>query len=296
MKKIILFSILIFSLSSFSQKDPNVYDFFGGKSFGNETVFFRLVFQIEAENISGYMYTDEQGDGETKSVITGKINKKTNRIFFTETRKLLSKTNTGFNALCYVNGNITLDLSPKFSKLKGSYIEQTAAGKKCQNGTISLISPDAYFKLKKQEEIAKAIAKKNKVTKEKIVVQNTKVVVPTFSSDKKTTIKDDEEVVIYWISDKIKLSIWDDQKEDGDEISIRFNDEEILDHYFLRNKKKEIELDLVDGENKLIFTADSTGFISNNTARVDLFDAELKHQIITQLQLNKSVTVIIKKQ
>ncbi len=85
-------------------------------------------------------------------------------------------------------------------------------------------------------------------------------------------------------------------KEDGDKISITHNNEKILDHFELKNKKKEIELALTNKESKLIITANNTGYLANNTARIDLFDNQLKYQIITQLELNKSVTIIIKKQ
>jgi hypothetical protein len=294
MKNIFLFIAFFFIYAIiFSQKDPNIYDFFGGKSFGNKTVFFRLVFQIDHTNISGYMYTDEQGSGETKSIIKGQINPKTKRILFNETRKLLSKNNYGFDALCFMTGSIQLELNPSISKLKGTFFEQTAGKKKCLNGIIDLISLDAYIKLKKE------IEKNNKevvVKKPKELIKEQKVLIPTFNSDKKTTIKDDEEIVIYWVSDKINLSIWDDMKEDGDRITIKFNDEVVLDNFELKNKHKEIELELTEKENRLVFTANNTGYLANNTARVDLFDDHLKHQIITELQLNKSVIVIIKKQ
>jgi len=292
MKNIFLFIAFLSTIISFSQKDPNTYDFFGGKSFGNETVFFRLVFQINSKSISGYMYTDEQGSGETKSIIEGRINPKTKRISFTETRKLLSKTNYGFDSLCYLTGNISLELNPQISKLKGMFIEQTDKKKKCRNGIINLISPDAFIKLKEEIEKKEIIA----INKPKQVINKEKILIPTFDSDKKTTIKDDEEIVIYWTSNKINLSIWDDMKEDGDRITIEFNKEIVLDNFELKNKHKEIELELTQKENILVFTANNTGYLANNTARVDLFDDKVKHQIITELQLNKSVNVIIKKQ
>lgn len=286
MKNLLLLLFILSSISSFSQKDPNIYDFFGGKTFGNKTVFFRLVFQIENGDIFGYIYTDEQGDKETKSIIKGSFNYKTKRISFIETRKLLSRVSDNINPLCYLQGNVLLDLNPQISTLKGSFIEKTANNQKCLSGTISLISLDVYKNLINELE-------KEPIFKE--VVNNQIKINSLFESDKKTIIKDDEEIIIYWESDKIKLSIWDDMKEDGDEISIKFNDKLVLDNYELKNKKEEIELELIDGKNILTFTANSTGRIANNTTRIDLFDNELKHQIITELQLNKSVKVIIKK-
>ena len=295
MKKILCFFLLITITNGFSQKDPNIYDFFGGKTFGNNAVFFRLVFQINNGNVNGYMFTDEQGSQETKSIIKGKFNYKTKRISFIETRKLLSRVSTKFENSCYLEGNLSLELNPKISKLKGLFIEQTVAKEKCFNGKINLISLDAYKQLtaeikKEKIDIVKPIKQIKDTIKEPVTI------LPAFETDRKTTIKDDEEVIVYWESKILKLSVWDDMKEDGDKISIQLNDKPILDHFELKNIHKDVELDLIKGENILIITANNTGTLANNTARVDLFDNELKHQIITELKVNKSVKIIIKKQ
>ncbi len=205
MKKILLLVTFIFSLNSFSQKDPNVYDFFGGKSFGYDSVFFRLVFQIDNDIVSGYMYTDEQGNGETKSIIKGKINKKTKQIIFSETRKLLSKAKNNSDDLCYVTGHMLLELNPKISKLKGSFIENTDYNQKCRNGKISLISPDAFIKLNKYLN-TKQITKVKPVIK-KETKKHSKIIIPNFEVDKKTTIKDNEELTIYWTINNLKIVV-----------------------------------------------------------------------------------------
>jgi len=294
MRRILCFFLLITITNGFSQKDPNIYDFFGGKTFGNNAVFFRLVFQINNGNVNGYMFTDEQGSQETKSIIKGKFNYKTKRISFIETRKLLSRVNFNSNNPCYLEGNLALDTNPKISKLKGLFIEQTTAKDKCFNGIINLISLDAYKQLKAEIKKEKIEITKP-ITQEKDSIKEPLIILPSFETDRKTTIKDDEEVIIYWESEILKLSVWDDMKEDGDKISIQLNEELVLDQFELKNEHKDIELDLLKGDNILIITANNTGTLANNTARVDLFDNELKHQIITELKVNKSVKIIIKK-
>lgn len=294
MKKKFLFVFFILFIKVFSQKDSNIYDFFGGKSFDNKTVFFRLVFQINNNKVNGYMYTDEQGSSETKSLIEGTFNSKTKKIFFNETRKLLSKKKQNLNDLCYLKGTVSLDLKPKISKLKGVFLEQNNLSKICSNGKINLISADAFEKLEQQLNTKKS--SKIKIITKKDTLKTKTIVIPNFNSDKKTTIKDDDELVIYWKSNNLKIELWDAMKEDGDKISVTLNDDLILDNYELKNKHKKLEIELKKEENTLTFIANNTGYIANNTARVDLFDNQLKHQIITQLQLNKSVNVIIKKE
>ena len=296
MKNFLLIAFLFLVTTVFAQKDPNVYDFFGGKRFGNEIVFYRLLFQIENGKVSGYAFTDEQGSKETKSVINGTFNAKNKTILFSETKKLVTKSRQAFNEFCYLSGIVSFDLNPRISKIKGSFVEKTINGETCNQGTIEIISIDSYKRLKNtiaQEEAllatTEAVVKDKPSTKKEIKTS----VIPTFASDEKIIIKDDEEVTIFWNSDKFILDIWDDAKEDDDQVTVSFNDEVILDKHTLMNKKETLEFDLIDGENKIVFTADNTGFIANNTARVDLFDDNIKHQIITKLKLNKSVTVYL---
>jgi len=278
--------LLVGFSTTFSQNKKITYDFFGGKIAKNETVFYRLLFQIDNGIVSGYAFTDEQGEHETKSIIQGTFNAKNNSIRFSETKKLMAKSRQKKNELCYLDGIVSLELNKNISKINGTFIEITMTGKKCQRGEIKTISLDSYFDLKKEIE-------KEKLVENKELEKIDKLILPNFVSEEKITIKDDEEVTIFWNSDTFKLDIWDDAKEDNDRVTIRFNEEIILDNHILKNKKESIEYPLIEGENILVFTANNTGLIANNTARVDLFDNDLKHQIITQLKLNKSVTVYL---
>lgn len=293
MKKTFLIFLILCISNTFAQKDPNVYDFFGGKTFGNQATFYRLLFKINNGKISGYAFTGDQRSYETKSIINGTFNPKTKRIIFSETKKLVTKSRKRFDELCFLNAVISMEINPRISKIKGSFIEETLNGTKCSEGDINIISLDVFHKLQETIKVEKRLLVENKPKPEIKVTE----VLPTFETDEKITIKDDEEITIFWSSDKFILDIWDDAKEDDDQITIQFNDEIILEDYILKNKKETLEFDLEKNlENKITFTATNTGFIANNTARVDLFDATIKHQIITELKLNKSVTVFLVKQ
>ena len=279
---------------TFSQKDPNVYDFFGGKSYKNTTLFFRLVFEINDDKIAGYIFTDEQGNESEKSIIEGTFNSKTKRIIFTETRKLITRAKQDFEELCYLNGSLLLELNPKISKIKGTFVELNALGKQCNKGKISIISPDSYFRLKKKIETIEDVAKVEKpiIKKQQDAVKKP-LIIPSFETDKKITIKDGDEITVYWNSDTFKLEIWDDAKVDDDKVTIKFNEKVVLDKFSIKKKKKVLNLPLKEGDNKIIITANNIGRIGLNTARVDLFDELIKHEIITKLELNKSVVVNI---
>ncbi len=286
MKKKTLF-ILVLTISSFafSQKDKNIYDFFGGKLNDKKTVFYRLVFKINNNQVSGYSFTDEHGPKEEKSIIQGIYNQKTKTIVFRESQKLVTRKNNYFTNDCYLSGMIKLNITQSISKIEGIFNEETIYGEKCLNGEIKLISPDKF--LYPQEKIVK---------KEKtpiIIEQKKEIILPNFNTNKKMTIETDDEITVFWNSNTLKLDIWDDKKEDNDQISITLNEEEILKKHVLKNKKKTIEIKLTEKENKLIFTAENTGYIGTNTARIDLIDNEIIHEIISKLDLKKSVIINI---
>ena len=285
--KAFLILCVFISFLSYGQKDKNIYDFFGGKLSDKKTVFYRLVFQINGNQISGYSFTDEHGPKETKSIIQGIFNAKSNVIFFRESKKLTTRINDFYDEKCYLNGVLKLEINKGTSKIEGTFIEETPTGKKCNQGEIRLISPDKFI-YPKEEISNKIIAKKDSIKK-------VKVILPTFNSDKETTLKTDEELTIFWNSDTLKMLIWDDEKEDNDKITIELNDEVILDEYTLKNKEKTLEIDLDKAENKLIITANNTGLIGGNTARIDFLDDTIKHKIISQLEINKSVIINILK-
>lgn len=278
-----------------AQNQEHVYDFFGGKSFDNETIFYRLQFEIKQGKVSGYAYIDEQGVKETKSLINGFYNAKTNTLSFAETQKIITKSKKVTKDYCFLHGNLKIELKSKMSKINGDFIEATISGKECSRGKIELISPDPFGKFSE----AIKIEQENQKDQTELIVEDKPETIqpnlPTFSSEEKMTIKDDEEVTIFWNSDQFIIDIWDDAKEDDDEITVVFNDEKILNKYILKNKKRSLTFNLSEGENKIVFTANSTGLIANNTARVDLFDDSIKHQIITKLKLNKSVSVYLKR-
>ncbi|HFS66890.1 MAG TPA: hypothetical protein ENK67_01610 [Flavobacteriia bacterium] len=286
-KKILFFGWLFCTFLTFGQQDNNVYDFFGGKLSVKKTVFYRLVFQINQNKVSGYSYMDEHGPKETKSVIQGTYNPKSKIIVFRESKKLTSRINDFYAEKCYLNGILKLEITNVDSKIEGTFVDKTPTGKLCNQGEIRLLSPDKYTYPKKQE--TKVVVKKQEIPKQE------KVILPTFNSNKKTTLKTNEELTIFWNSDVLKLEIWDDEKEDNDKISIVLNDKDILKNYALKNKKKVVAINLDKKINTLKITALNSGLIGENTARIDFIDNKIIHQIVSELSVNKSVTINILK-
>ena len=78
----------------------------------------------------------------------------------------------------------------------------------------------------------------------------------------------------------VVINIWDDEKVDGDTLSINFNGKWILKDYHLIKEKKTLLLTLKKGqENEIIFHAENLGKQPPNTAAVQLeYDNGKKHE------------------
>ena len=105
-------------------------------------------------------------------------------------------------------------------------------------------------------------------------------------------LKDGDNFTINWKSNKLKLYIWDANKEDGDKIQLKINGNIILNDYETKHKRKRVKYKLQDGENIIEITALDLGDSPPNTSRIELVDSKIKYPIISQLETGK--TTIIK--
>ena len=85
---------------------------------------------------------------------------------------------------------------------------------------------------------------------------------------------------------EVIMQFWDDQKEDGDIISLNLNGEWILRNYIVKKTKGEILLDLVQGENYLILHAENLGAVPPNTAAIAIKE---NGKEIKSIQLNSDM-------
>ncbi len=89
-------------------------------------------------------------------------------------------------------------------------------------------------------------------------------------------------------SKKVKISVWDHQIEDGDRINLILNDAWVLTDYTLRNNKYTFEVELKEGENKLILYALNLGKYKPNTAAIMVDDGVKKQEVVLESTLDES--------
>lgn len=66
----------------------------------------------------------------------------------------------------------------------------------------------------------------------------------------------------------VTLELWDGQLEDGDSVSLRLNGKWMATGFPVKNKIQKIHVELLPGENRLLFMADNLGSIPPNTAEL----------------------------
>ena len=179
---------------------------------------------------------------------------------------------------------MNLTLKGKFGskRLEGNFTGNFLDNTQCASGKIVLIERAKLEK--KVKRIKKKIEKE--IEREK---SDTTQILQT------RILKDGDDFTINWENEKLKLFIWDANKEDGDKIQLTINGNIILDNFETKNKRKKIKYKLLEGENTIEIRAINSGTSPPNTSRIELVDSKTKYPIITQLELGKSAIIKVVK-
>ena len=225
--------------------------------------------------VSGYSITNHGTKDETKSEIQGVYFKDDKSFQLQETQIIYTKSEAPINSFCYIRMN--LKLKNRFTKkqLEGNFSGNFLDSIECAKGKILLAEKSIIEK--KIKKIEKKIEKQTK--KDEII--------------ETSILKDGDSLSIKWQAKYITIKIWDSNKEDGDRINLSINEDIILDNYETKNKEKKIKYKLKEGLNKILIEAKSLGSSPPNTSRIELIDKKKKYPLLTQLELNKSITIDI---
>ena len=225
--------------------------------------------------VSGYSITNHGTKDETKSEIQGVYFKDDKSFQLQETQIIYTKSEAPINSFCYIRMN--LKLKNRFTKkqLEGNFSGNFLDSSECAKGKILLAEKSIIEK--KIKKIEKKIEKQ--IKKDEII--------------ETSILKDGDSLSIKWQAKYITIKIWDSNKEDGDRINLSINEDIILDNYETKNKAKKIKYKLKEGQNKILIEARSLGSSPPNTSRIELIDKKKKYPLLTQLELNKSITIDI---
>lgn len=110
------------------------------------------------------------------------------------------------------------------------------------------------------------------------------------NEDRELVVRD--KIKVY--APRVKILIWDHQTVDGDRVSLKLNENWILENYALKKEKYEVEVELEEGLNTFVLHALNLGEIKPNTAALIVDDGKKKHRITLQSNFKESGTLQIK--
>jgi hypothetical protein len=293
MKQILLLFLLLLNTTFFAQKK---YEYFGALKLNgsNESVItYRLVFSEKNGILSGYSISDIGGENETKNVVEGNFNSKTNTLIFNENDILYTKSKTSYtiNDFCFVNFSGKIKTLEKTLKIDGNFRGLYKNKKKCIDGTIMLVGSIKLYK--SLNKINDKIQKSKKV--EAAIKQKVNPIAMLDSMKINKLIKN-QNLNIFVKSDSVVIEIWDAEVEDGDKIDLYQNDKLILKNFEILNKKKILTINLENGQNTFRIQALNEGEKGRNTATIQIIDNKEIFDLTTSLKKdeNASITMIRK--
>ena len=248
---LIIVNFLLIS-SGFSQEE-NSQEFIGAlHTSNNDIISYKIKFNIlEGRKLEGTSQTDFYGKNNTKSKITGTIDKKGKNISFSEISNISSSSEEDAQTFCFVR----ID-NLKIRKVKGKGIIQGKfngffpSGDTCATGTIYMASSELLAELNISEDSIRKLDSLVKLNK---------------PSSEIKYLRDNDVLNVNWTSKKIILEVWDGSKEDNDVISIYFNDHLIEENLIIKNDKRKISIPFSVEKGTLKIVAINEGESATNT-------------------------------
>ena len=278
MRYILLIIITFISTNIYSQ---NTFSYLGTLILSNNTpISFSLELQEDNGIVNGYSITNINTPDETKSEISGLYFKKDKSFQLQETQILQTKSEAALNTFCYISMNLSFKGKFGSKRLQGAFTGNFLDSTECASGKIILMERTKIEK--KIEKIKIKVEKKyNEKHQDTSLVKRTEI------------LKDGDDFTINWEGNKLRLFIWDANKEDGDKIELTINGNIILHDFETTNKRKKVKYKLAEGENTIEIKATNLGTSPPNTSRIELIDSKTKYPIITQLELGKTAVIKI---
>ena len=228
--------------------------------------------------VNGYSLTNIGNPDETKSDLSGIYFKKDKSFQLQETQILSTSSEADLSTFCFIHANLYIKGRLGNKRLEGEFVGLFANNDTCASGKILLMEKE------KLEKKIKKIKKRIEKFEEKR---------PTVLQTKQ--LKDGDDFVLNWESEKLTLFLWDANEEDGDKIQLIINGQIILNEYETKRKRKKIKYKLQKGKNIIEIKAIGLGTSPPNTSRIELVDSKTKYPVVMQLSLDKSAIIIIVK-
>lgn len=215
---------------------------------------YQLELKINGSQLAGYSITNSGLKNETKANISGTI-KPNGSIEFMETSILKTNIKDKSTSFCFVNTSLTLKKQAGLELLEGNFKGNDAKGLFCGAGKIQLI---------------KKIDKITDTLKTQIAASFDSVILKT-RPEKINSLSNTSLNKIACIGKSIKIRVYDSGYVDGDEISVKYNENLLAAKCYLTKEGREFTLAINSQQENIIeIKTLNEGINPPNTATIDI--------------------------
>ncbi len=291
---------------------------------------YQITLNIKGNTVTGTSATKLDDGSEPKTRITGTINKAQKTLSFSE--NTMGGGQQGLIS-CFVTATLALKKTGNTYVLKGDFKGRDYDFMYCAEGNIEMGASAGLNELfnidttkllaktkqitaeqQKQERAKQAHIRQNQANAENSDANTTKEqstgkehtdnrehpdreqTMETSEVSERESIYEITAGVVKqfeWRTDSCIIELFDGGVIDGDEITLVFNDDEILQRYTLTKKRKRMSLYLSKKVNTISIIADKEGYIPPNTADIVLYDGHTRYRIEAYNNIGESATIKI---
>ena len=281
--------ILLFFLCSKVALTQESFEYVGAINL-NDTILipYKVKFFENKGSVSGYSITDIGGNHETQSNIFGEYDRKEKELNFRETNIVYTKSPITQKDFCFLNVTVKKFQLDKTKNFKTKFVGLFSDNTKCIDGEILMNSSERLQD--RMERLNKKINKSKRIPDSIKQKLNLRKLMDSLSMN---VLKKDETLSLFAKSDKIKLTLYDGGKEDGDKIAITVNGKYMLSNYEAKNEKKIVLINIVDSITSVKIKALNEGLIAPNTVVVEIEDGKNSIKALSNLKKGETTQVHI---
>jgi len=256
---------------------------------------YRLAFTEADGKLQGFSYTYEE-PRDTKSIITGEVDKKNRTISFRETSIVYSGGYHSRAYMCLVDARLDYLQDGKGNVLNGPLTTREADKTLCTGGFITFRNDSEIQNLFSYHDSFDTVI----TMRTKIHSRQAATVAMATSAElaehARVTITAGQVKTYDWNSDSVMLELWDGGNVDGDRVTVRYNGQNYLSNYCLQKERKIIKLPVsVHQTDTLAIVAENEGTDPPNTADVRLTDGAIHYNILAYNKKGDQALIRIRK-
>lgn len=287
----LILSTLLYSGLSLAQTSDHI--FLGALTVkGAQPYSYRIEFKDSANTFKGFSVTDLQGPDQTRTAIKGNIDPQKKEFSFKETKLITTRSKINRDSFCYIRAKMKMKERKGTTILSGTFTGYMKDGRtSCGSGDIMLVSKDDILdKLMafgpKTDTLVKLI--------ENVDAAATKIEpAPEPQKLGYLSIKPGNATTVNCKGNTATLELWDNNKIDGDVITLMHNETSLLSHLTLTNKKQQFTINLTGGTERIKLISEHEGSEPPTTARMSCTCGSMIYTIDASSAIGKPVEFII---